>query len=78
VARDPEESRFGTSVFSKSKGTQRNSETPSCDGSHEDRAEDSTWHHTSAFGGFGRRANHHLSSVDFPIGKSPIHRSVDR
>jgi hypothetical protein len=50
VARDPEESGLGTSVFSKSKGARRNSEAPSCDGSHGDGAEDSTWHRTSAFG----------------------------
>jgi hypothetical protein len=50
VARDPEESGFGTSVFSKSKGARRNSEAPSCDGSHGDGAEDSTWHRTSRSG----------------------------
>jgi hypothetical protein len=51
VARDPKESGFDTSVFSKSKGARRNSESPSCDGSHGDGAEDCTWHRTSTFGG---------------------------
>jgi hypothetical protein len=36
VARDPVESGLGTSAFSKSKETRRNSEVPSCDGSHGD------------------------------------------
>jgi hypothetical protein len=39
VARDPGESGFGTSAFSESKGPRRNSETPSCDGSHRDSVE---------------------------------------
>jgi hypothetical protein len=50
VARDPEESGLGTSAFSKSKGARRNSEVPSCDGSHGDGVEDNTWHRASAFG----------------------------
>jgi hypothetical protein len=50
VARDPVESGLGTSAFSKSKGSRRNSEVPSCDGSHGDRVEYNTWHRTSAFG----------------------------
>jgi hypothetical protein len=50
VARDPEDSGLGTSAFSKSKGARRNSEVPSCDGSHGDGAEDGTWHRASAFG----------------------------
>jgi hypothetical protein len=44
VARDPEESGLGTSAFSRSKGARRNSEAPSCDGSHGDCVEYNTWH----------------------------------
>jgi hypothetical protein len=50
VARDPEESGLGTSAFAKLKEARENSEVPSCEGSHGDGAEDSTWHRASAFG----------------------------
>jgi hypothetical protein len=44
VARDPEESGLGTSAYSRSKGTWRNGEAASCDGSHGDGVEYNTWH----------------------------------
>jgi hypothetical protein len=50
AARDLGESGLGTSAFSKLKGVWKNSEAPSCDGSHGDGAEHNTWHRILAFG----------------------------
>jgi hypothetical protein len=55
VARDPEDSGLGTSVFAKSKGARINRKAASCDGSHGDCVEYNTWHRASALGVWRRK-----------------------
>jgi hypothetical protein len=44
VAQDPQDSGLGISAFAKLKGARRNSESASCEGSHRNCVEYSTWH----------------------------------
>jgi hypothetical protein len=65
VARDPEESGLDTSAFSKSKGERRDSEVPSCDGSHGDCMEYRTWHRHFGTRGSGIQG-FNIASSDIP------------